>query len=51
MKKQRFATWKAPSKMPDWYAEAFRRIVMYEIFKKVCDDLPDYVKAFLFVSA
>ena len=22
MKKQRFATWKAPSKMPDWYAEA-----------------------------
>ena len=24
---------------------------MYEIFKKVCDDLPDYVKAFLFVSA
>ena len=24
---------------------------MYDIFKKVCDDLPDYVKAFLFVSA
>ena len=22
MKKQRFATWKAPSKMPDWYANA-----------------------------
>ena len=22
MKKQSFATWKAPSKMPEWYAEA-----------------------------